>query len=207
MRLQPIVEGEGEVGALPVLLRRLQERSGAFSLRFNRPIRQPRSKLVQEESLRRAIRLALAQEACSGILILLDADDDCPKELAPRLTGWAQEEARQIPCEVVLANREYESWFLGSLESLRGFRGVMAEARFAGDPESVRGAWERLQSSMEQSYSKTIDQPAFTQRFDLAAAYRSCRSFRRLVRAFGQVAEGSGISLPDWPPEAWPDAV
>jgi len=42
-----------------------------------------------------------------------------------------------------------------------------------------------------------------TARFDMAQAYRRCRSFRRMVRAFGLIAAGLGIHLNPWPPAAW----
>lgn len=38
------------------------------------------------------------------------------------------------------------------------------------------------------SYSLTVDQPAMTAHLDLQSAYRRCRSFRKLVRAFGALA-------------------
>lgn len=201
MRIQPIVEGEGDEAAFPVLLRRLQEQSGAFDLEILRPFRGKRSELVQETSLKRFVRLALLR-GCEGILILFDSDKECPKKLAPTLQGWAQTEARGIPCEIVMAHCEYETWFLASLESLRGRRGIRADAGPPSDPESIRGAKERLKAFMTK-YIPTDDQAALSALFDLAAAYRSCRSFRRLIRAFGIVASGAGASLQEWPPPSW----
>jgi|GEM_PF-1533454 len=52
-------------------------------------------------------------------------------------------------------------------------------------------------------YVEPVDQPALTALFDLAAAYRSCRSFRRMVRAFGLLASAAGAEIGDWPPPAW----
>ena len=112
MRIQPVVEGHGEVRALPVLLRRLSDASGVHDLEFSRPIRRKRSELVNEEPLRRTIRLALLREECAGILILFDADDDPPCELGPRVQSWASAEAAAVPCAVVMAMREYEAWLL-----------------------------------------------------------------------------------------------
>jgi hypothetical protein len=54
-----------------------------------------------------------------------------------------------------------------------------------------------------RSYSETADQPALTQLFDMETAYRRCRSFRRLVRAFGILATAAGGNLPLWPPPEW----
>lgn len=205
MTIQPIVEGFGEVQALPVLLRRLRDVSGAFGLEFAPPIRGRRFELSDETSLRRLIRRALAQRRLSGLLVLFDSDDDCPRDLALRLQARASEEAGGVPCTVVIAHREYEAWFLASLRSLRGSRGIREDAEAHPDPESVRGAKERLTGCMEpgRTYSETRDQAALSALFDLAAAYRSCRSFRRMVRAFGIVAVGAGASLQEWPPPSW----
>ncbi|HEX6902802.1 MAG TPA: DUF4276 family protein [Thermoanaerobaculia bacterium] len=207
MIIQTLVEGQGDEQALPVLLRRLQQESGAFHLHFDHPIRRRRSDFGRETTLRAAIRLALNRErGCEGILIVFDSDLDCPKELADRIRFWVQTETRGKPCEVVMAHREYEAWFLASLESLRGHRGIRTDARAHPRPESVRGAKEKLQAAMvrgRDTYVERTDQPALTALFDLAAAYRSCRSFRRMVRAFGLLASAAGAEVGDWPPPAW----
>ncbi len=71
-------------------------------------------------------------------------------------------------------------------------------------PEEVRGAKERLQTQMAgRIYRERADQAALTAQFNMAAAYRRCRSFRRMVRAFGLLAEGAGAPLQDWPPASW----
>jgi hypothetical protein len=202
--IQTLVEGEGEERAVPILLRRLREVSGAFSVDFGRPIRKHRSELVNESPLRRAVQVALRQErGCDGILILFDADKDCPKDLVVRVQAWARAEAGRTPCEVVIAHREYEAWFLGSLESLRDRRNVRPDAVSHTDPESMRGAKGKLQSSMLRPYSETVDQPALTALFDLAAAHRTCRSFRRMAHAFGLLAAAAGAELGEWPPSTW----
>jgi len=206
MNIQPIVEGHGEVGALPVLIRRLREETGAFGIDVNPPIRKPRSQLVDEPQLRTAVRLARAQDDCGGILILFDSDDDCPAEKGPEVQAWAADEAAPLPCFVVLAHREYEAWFLAAIESLRGTRGIMDNAESHPDPESPRGAKGQLEQRMtpRRSYSETADQPALTAKFDMAAVHRGCRSFRRLVRAYIEIAVALGANLPNpWPPADW----
>ena len=85
--IELIVEGHGEVEAVPVLLRRLRDEGRASSLEFGRPIRRKRPELTQEGAVRKAVRLALLRSECRGILILFDADDDCPAEVAPASAG------------------------------------------------------------------------------------------------------------------------
>jgi uncharacterized protein DUF4276 len=192
--------------AVPELLRRLQVECGAFSLTFDRPIRRKRADFAREEGIRRAVQLAKKRErGCEGLLVVFDGDRDCPKTLAPRVHAWIQIESPGLPAEVVIAQHEFEAWFLGSLESLRGQRGIRQDAPSPSLPESVRGAKERLARHMGRGnrYVERADQPALTARFDLAAAYRTCRSFRRMVRAFGLLAKAAGAEVGEWPPPSW----
>ena len=205
MTIQPIVEGFGEVSAVPVLLTRLRDEAGIFSIQAGKAIRRTRSQIVQEAPLRASVRLALLRDECSAILILFDADDDCPKELSRTIEAWAQDEAGDVPCAVVIANREYEAWFLAAIESLRGQRGILNDAEPHPDPEVPRNAKGRLEDRMSRntSYSETADQAALTALFDMSASYARCRSFRRMIRAFGLLVTGMGIELAAWPPAAW----
>jgi hypothetical protein len=206
VNIQPIVEGHGEVTAVPVLLRRLRDEALAFGVDVNSPIRRKRSQLVQEAQLRNSIRLARLQPQCGGILILFDSDDDCPKVLMPTLQVIAQNEAGPIPCSIVLAHREYEAWFLASIYSLRGKRSVRADADPHPHPEKPRGAKGQLEARMEEgkSYHETSDQAALSAIFDMKTAYQQCRSFRRMVKVFGDTVVAGGVSLGTvWPPVGW----
>lgn len=202
MTLQAVVEGHGEVAALPVLLRRLlRECGGVQDVEVGKPIRQPRSALVQPEQLTRAVQLARKQEDAGAILILLDADDSCPRELGPHLQAVAVAAARPLPCAIVLANREYEAWFLGAVESLRGRRGIRDDACSVPNPEAPRDCKGRLESLMadpRRGYAETTDQVAMSALFDMVAAYHACRSFRRLVHAVDELCRCTGRKFGQW---------
>ena len=201
--IQPIVEGYGDVEAFRVLLRRLQNLTGAYAVKILRPIRAPRSQLVQRDAFARRLQLASRVPGCRGIVVLLDADDDCPADLGPRLRAWADDIVGHIPCSVVLARREYESWFLGGIEALRGVRGLRPDAAYEGDPEAVRDAKGALGDRMGGGYLPSVDQAALSDRFDLACAYRRCRSFRKLVADFGRLIGSLGVRVEPWPPRDW----
>ncbi len=205
MIVQPIVEGQGEASAFPLLLRRLAAEAGAWDIQIARPHRRRRIQLVQKDSLQTAVRVARLTPGCASILVLFDADDDCPKDLAPRLEGWAREAAGTLPCHVVMANREYEAWLLASIESLRGTCGIRDDASSPPDPETPRDAKGELDARMHKgnTYSPTVDQAKLTAKADLASAYRACRSFRKLVRAFGGVLQAGGFHPDPWPPAEW----
>jgi Domain of unknown function (DUF4276) len=151
--IQPIVEGHGEVEAVPLLLRRLQAELGIYTFQIARPIRRKRSELTTEEQVRRSVRLALGTPECAGVLVIFDSDDDCPREFGPTVKGWAQAEAGNIPCEVVLAHREYEAWFIATIEFLRGYRGVRPDAVSHPTPEEVRDCKGALEDRMERGTS------------------------------------------------------
>jgi hypothetical protein len=203
--IQPIVEGQGDVDAVPVLLRRLRDEAQAWGLEVAKPHRRSRTLLVKKEFLQSAVRVAGLTPDCAGILIILDADDDCPKVLAQALEEWAQDAAGQLPCAVVMANREYEAWFLASIETLRGKAGILPGAVSHPDPENPRDAKGELEKRMPHgaSYSPSVDQAPLTSHLDLESAYRHCRSFRKLVSAFGVLAAAAGVAPAVWPPAGW----
>ena len=205
MILQPIVEGQGDESAAPVLLRRLAVAARAWDVEIARPHRRRRTQLVQKDGLQSAVRVARLTAGCGALLVLFDADDDCPKSMAPAIAEWAQETAGPIPCAVVMANREYEAWFLASIESLRGTARIRANALAHPDPEGPRDAKGQLTERMYPgaSYLPTADQARLTAQFDLGSAYRSCRSFRKLVSAFGSLHRESGVQPAEWPPVDW----
>jgi hypothetical protein len=82
---------------VPLLLRRLRDVAQAWGLEVGRPHRKRRTHLVRKDSLQIAVQFAALREDCGGILVLFDADDDSPRELAPTLarmlgaggSGWS----------------------------------------------------------------------------------------------------------------------
>jgi hypothetical protein len=207
MTIQTIVEGHGEVEALPVLLRRFRDLAQTYPLEVNPPIRRHNTEFFTEAGVQKAVRLALKQP-CDAILLLVDGDgdNDCPKIQGPEILKWAQSEAGQKPCAVVMAYREYEAWFLASIESLRGIRGIREDAVSHPHPEQPRDAKGQIEVRMEpnESYQETADQPALSAIFELRDAYERCRSFRHLVKAFGELATAGGAApATEWPPPEW----
>lgn len=203
MRIVPIVEGHGEVEATPQLLRRFCEEAGLWDIDIDSPIRKPREKLIQEAELTKAIEVACRNRG-DGVLVLFDGDDDCPATLGPATQEIASRVGR-VPCQVVLAHREYEAWFLASIESLRGYRGVLSDAAFDGDPEAPRDAKGQLEAMLESrlSYAETTDQVKFSTQFDMRVAHLRSRSFRKLTKAFGDLMRELGRDVDPWPPQDW----
>jgi hypothetical protein len=184
MRIATIVEGHGDVTAVPVLLRRFAERHGV-EVMLPRPIRLSRGKLVKKDEFQRGIELAARITVPEDhILVVFDADDDCAANLAAQLHDWAKEARSDRSIRIVLAVREFEAWFLAAAASLAGQRGFAGDAAPPAEPESIRDAKGWLSQRMQTRYSETIDQPAFAATFDLVAAH-TCPSFEKLAREVG----------------------
>jgi hypothetical protein len=196
LNLGCIVEGHGEVKAVPLLLRRLgQQCDPSLYLNIPQPFRAGRYKLVKPGELERAVEIVARRlETRRAILILIDAEDDCPKELAPQLCARAERTRSDVPVGVVLAKREFEAWFLAAIESLGGRRGLADALAPVEDPEAIRDVKRLLTRNMQGSraYSETVDQPALAALFDLQLARERSDSFdkcwREVSRLFGEAA-------------------
>lgn len=190
----PIVEGHGEVGAVPLLLRRIAgELLDRWDLHVLRPIRQPRGSLLKKresgaptafENALRFAELKRAQHSIPGFtLVLLDADDDCPAEMASRLLPRAGPHV-----SVVFAKREFETWFAASAESLTELLTIEAAPE---DPErdGLAKGWvdKRFRGGR---YSESVDQARLVSRMDLGLARRRSPSFDKLCREIeGRLAQ------------------
>ena len=184
IKLGLIVEGHGEVQAAPTLIRHIA-RASNFNTSIKCEVRRvPKSQLVQLGELERAVEALTRQIGRrQPILVLLDADDLCPRELADSLKDRCIAAHADLTISIVIANKEYEAWFLAAAKSLAGQRGLSAPLIPPLDPESIRGAKEWLSARMGpgQSYSETRHQSAYSDIIDLAEA-RNARSFRKLEK-------------------------
>jgi Domain of unknown function (DUF4276) len=198
-----IVEGHGEVHAVPILVRRIaQALDPSLSVMVHPPFRVPRTKLVKPGELERTVTLAGRRAGRQGaILMILDSDDDCPARLAPEILARVRHARPDLPIGLVFAKREFEAWFLAAAESLRSQRGLAADLVGPVDPEEVRGAKEWLTARMSGSrhYVETLDQPALAAIFNLDLARRA-PSFEKLWREVAAL-------LRDTSAEAKPDAL
>lgn len=181
----PIVEGYGEVTAVPLLLRKiLHEHHQQYDIRVEPAIRGHRGQLSKCGSLARWTAIARGLPNCSGIVVIIDEDDDCAKVLGRELKECAEARANGVPVYVVIASREYESWLLASIDSIKGHGGLVPDPVLPTQgPESVRDAKGWVQRNMGRglTYSETVDQEKLTAYLDLRVAYANSRSFKKLL--------------------------
>ncbi len=196
-RLVCIVEGQGEVAAIPSLCARILLYLGAERWIVDPdPIRQPRSRLVDEKArsprrpcnedgIRRAIAMARARPA-DAVLVLCDADADCA-------AIWGPDAQKHLVTPVrgaaVMAQREYEAWLLAS------YTDEQRAAAKVRDPELIRDAKGELRKLIP-GYLPTVHQLAVTRKLDISRVRARSDSFDKLVRALG------GLCSREPPPRA-----
>lgn len=172
----PIVEGHGDVAAVPLLLRRM-----APELAVARPVRCPRTRVVRNDYLIRMARIANANIQDRGaVLVLFDADQDCAAQLGPELES---ELAKSFPdrlCRVVLAVRGFEAWIAGGDASYG-----LDDADSAGNLKS------RIRQANNGLYQKTVDQPKLIAKADLTRLGQVSRSFGKLFKVVGEFVRAS----------------
>ena len=198
LTIVPVVEGDGDVAALPELLGRI------LLEKYDRPdvmVAQGKSGVVKangrtnlEKKLDKFLQHAQNKPGCGAILVLVDADEDCPVTVFQELSRRCKEICPICPVQIVYARREYESWFLASLDTIKGSAGIPDTAAFMGDAEGIANPKQWLTDQMPagRRYKETTDQPALSSRIDLDLAHANSRSFRRLCHAVELLLEATG---------------
>lgn len=129
-----IVEGPGDADAVPRLINRwLRRRNVDRHFRAIEPaiktggkeritadVRPGRDDLGIENWIKKALKA----DRLAGVIVILDADEDCPAFLGPALLARARKVAPHVPLSVVVARKMLESWILADFSSLRA-RGVL----------------------------------------------------------------------------------
>jgi hypothetical protein len=181
---------------VPKLLYRIADELGVGGLRTPVPMRTPRGKLTRPGGIEKAVEaMAIRISGAGGVLVVLDADDDCPAELGPELLGRACKARPDKQVAVVLANREFEAWYLASAPSLAGKHGFPESFPAPADPESPRdckGLLTRARAA-GHPYKETVDQTALASVFDLEMARTGSPSFAKFCRDVGMLLGVKGV--------------
>lgn len=191
-KLSLIVEGDGEVSALPNLVNRiLQTHSLNLSMFADRPKNaNSRNNIIKANGLERFIGYCIADKA-DAILVLFDSDDDCPKTLAQDFYKRVQRMNIHIPIALVCAKREYEAWFLANIEALiqNGLLNLNTtyDTSKIEEKRDVKG-W--LSSNMPSGkYKEVTDQLKMTRYIEFERTSDLSRSFRRLMHAIEELID------------------
>jgi hypothetical protein len=193
----PIVEGDGEIEAVPLLLRKLliEQQCWTVDIALLKNAHGC-GNLTTEGGLEKFVELAFRTPGCDGVLVLMDADEaeDCPATIAREFADRIAAYGARKPVSVVLARREYEAWFLASLGSIaghpiRGRLGLPAQLVAPPDPEAIQGAkgWITRHLPNGRVYKETEDQAPMTHLLDTALTRQRSRSFRRFCAAVAEL--------------------
>ena len=186
-----IVEGDADSEAVPFLLRRVIEHEQMFDHDIlERPIRARDIPTVRRAGeLERFVQYACARPRCDSVLVLIDCDDDCARDVAfefcKRVNDIAQRARKKVG--IGFFCREFEALFLCSISSLNenypelGF--TLDDAPAPEVVERVRDAKGTLAGLMSsRSYKPTRDQAPFVSALDLDYLVQHSRSFQHVRR-------------------------
>lgn len=185
-RIASVVEGHSEVESLVPLLWRVQAQYAPdVWADFVQPYRVGRDSLIKTGGVESAVDEVLRRNAgVGGVLVLIDADDDCPATLGPDLLRRTEAARPDVLSAVVVAKREFEAWFLAAARSLRGVHGLPGDLEPPADPEQPRDCKKWLIDRMPpgRGYHERRDQAGLAAAFDLDEARVAAPSFDKFCR-------------------------
>ena len=196
MRVLPVVEGHGEVSAVPALIRRLYPTLLQVYPDVLRPWRESRGRLASPERLVDIVRAATTMRGivpADVVLVMFDSDGQCPVELSQPLEAAISVHLRHLSVAVVIAHTAFEAWLLASSGKLVA-EGVLVDAPFDASqceevPRPKRLVGERMPDS--GGYVETMHQVRLSSHIDVEEAAQNSRSFRRLVTALVSHVNGN----------------
>ncbi len=197
--IAPIVEGHTEVGCVAGLLGRVWTELLGYSepLHVLQPSRGNRDALIDLLSSSLAVKVNEAfanltkrvrrDPAGRGLLLLLlDAENDCPKDMAPRLLEAARKARSDASIACVLAKKMLENWIVAGASTLAGVNGLPDPLPPRSQFEDRSGVvWivKQLQAQdRARTYKKTVDAKVFVQSLHLAECRQNSPSFDKLCR-------------------------
>lgn len=186
MKLGLVVEGDGEVAALPILIRRhLHENREIYDLEVARPKNSKgRGNLEAPGGVERyAQHAALPDDVC-GVLVLCDADNDMVCEFGPAMQARAAAAVHAKPVTVTLAVSEFENWIVASSETMGELEAPETEDFERLSAEPVIRRWRH-----PRSYVKPLHQPSYADQLDFELVSSRCPSFARLIRCLDELID------------------
>jgi hypothetical protein len=196
-RIVCVVEGKGEVKAIPNLCARVLKLLDVSDWYVDpEPIRQPRSRLVDERvpsplrparegGFDDAVQLALRSRRANGVLVLCDSDDDCPATWGTVASARLGQHCRGA---AVMAVREYEAWLLHGLARAASLRAPQIDAK-----RDAKGLLRRY----VPGYRPNLHQLEITRELDIGRCWARSDSFDKLVRSLAAI---TGAPVPARPP-------
>ncbi|MEX0805823.1 MAG: DUF4276 family protein [Candidatus Binatia bacterium] len=205
-RIIPVVEGHGEEYAVPIMLNNWFKHRRFFN--FTTPdlaVRAHQASLLceydsqRERGIEHYLNLAMCGRP-DAILVMFDADDECIarqdkqpyQPLGPELLQRARNHLPHIPISVVVANREFEAWYLAAYRRFKGRGHFHRDTKFTPgfDVETPRDCKGHVSTSMGRKYSETADQKVLTEHLGFGSYIsRYSPSFKKLLKDLDWLAQ------------------
>lgn len=194
IRLLPVVEGDGDLTAVPELIRRVLHDQSRFDVKVCKPHKRGDLPTILGR-FDNFYRTALLERAV--ILWVIDYDcatcDDPVRDLRMLKKKAAAVDA-STAIEFVFMVKEYESLFLADHETTRKvFTDISPALEFPPNLESVRGAKEWLSKARPKgsSYKPTQHQQRLTAQLDLNRLRARSPSFQNFESALCRLIKSS----------------
>lgn len=192
-RLLPIVEGHGEIPAVPILIRNILAAHGIHDV-LALPARRHGEYPSVAKKFDNVFLAAIKENA--PILWVMDFDakgHDCPVKEAQKLLARADALRPGWPLKIAFLVKEYETLFLIDETATRKvFPDIPTKTLFPENPGNIRGAKEWLSKarpSPGSAYKETVHQAKITAQLDLELLRARSRDFAHLERAVLELAQ------------------
>lgn len=184
-RILPIVEGDGDLKAVPLLLRNLLTFHGLHETQILPPHK--RSELPKVVAgFDNYFRMALKENA--AILLVLDFDCeycDCPVMEAEKLYRHAQAIRSDWPFKIAFLVKEFESLFLAEAQAATNVLALPPDIEFPDKPETIRDAKGWLSKALPKgsTYKPTVHQAKITAHLNFEKLRETSSDFQHLENA------------------------
>lgn len=192
-RILPIVEGDGDLKAVPILLRNLLALHGLHETQILPPHK--RGELPKVASgFDNYFRMALKENA--AILLVLDFDCeycDCPYQEAAKLYERAQSIRNNWPFKIAFLVKEFESLFLTEIQAAKNVLALPSNTVFPEEPRTIRDAkgWLSKVLPKGSSYKPTVHQAKITARLEFERLRETSPDFRHLENSLLHLASAN----------------
>ncbi|WP_145951274.1 hypothetical protein [Micrococcus luteus] len=175
-----VVEGAGDLGAVPIVLRNYLYSVNVYADILGKPVPfHGRDKAIAVNGIEGYVATAAYRPGCRGVMVVLDGEGDCVVERGAELLQRAGGNV-SIPIVVALADSCFESWMYASAETL--------EIGLDYD-ENKSGLGAIKNAIRPNSYTKPVWQPRLASKVDIALARGRDSGFNRFLERFDALAQ------------------
>lgn len=184
-RILPIVEGDGDLKAVPLLLRNLLAFHGLNETQVLPPHKRGELPKVAA-GFDNYFRMALKENA--AIILVLDFDCDycdCPFLEAEKLYQHAQSIRINWPFKIAFLVKEFECLFLAETQAATNVLSLHPGTEFPNTPEIIRDAKGWLSKALPKgsTYKPTVHQAKITAHLNFDKLRETSSDFRHLENA------------------------